>query len=59
MMCIYNEKTWEYNEAVLQLFIDLKETYDSAMREVLNNIVAEFRIPIPHETGKANKNVSE
>ena len=37
---------WEYNEAVLQLFIDFKKAYDSARREVLYNIIIEFGIPM-------------
>jgi len=54
----YLRKKWEYNETVLQLFfIDFKKAYDSFRREVLYNILIEFGIP--HETGKANKNVSE
>ena len=43
-------------EAVDQLFIDFKTAYDSVRREVLYNILTEFGI---HETGNANKNVSE
>jgi len=31
----YLRKKWEYNEAVLQLFIDLKKAYDSVRKEVL------------------------
>ena len=30
-----HKKKWEYNEAVHQLFIDLKNAYDSVWREVL------------------------
>ena len=45
------EKKWEYNEAVHQLFIDIKKAYDSVRREVLHNILIAFGIP--------NKNVSE
>jgi hypothetical protein len=37
---------WEYNEAVHQLFIDLKKAYDSVMREVLYNILIAFGIPM-------------
>ena len=37
-------KKWEYNEAVHQLFIDLKRAYDSVRREVLYNIPIEFGI---------------
>jgi hypothetical protein len=40
------EKKWEYNEAVLQLFIDFKKAYDSVRREVLYNILIEFGIPM-------------
>ena len=40
------EKNWEYNEAVHQLFIDLKKAYDSVRREVLYNILIEFCIPM-------------
>jgi hypothetical protein len=32
-------------EAVHQLFIDFKKTYDSVRREVLYNIIIEFGIP--------------
>ena len=40
------EKKWEYNEAVYQLFIDLKKAYDSVRKEVLYNIIIEFVIPM-------------
>ena len=40
------EKKWEYSEAVYQLFIDVKKTYDSVRREVLYNILIEFGIPL-------------
>ena len=36
------DKQWEYNEAVLQLFIDFKKVYDSVMREVLHDVLIEF-----------------
>jgi len=39
------EKKWEYNEAVHQVFIDFKKTYDSVRREVLYNILIEFGVP--------------
>ena len=39
------EKIWEHNEAVHQLFIDLKKAYDSVRREALYNILIEFGIP--------------
>jgi uncharacterized protein Yka (UPF0111/DUF47 family) len=42
----YLRKKWEYNEAVRQLFIDLKKAYDSVRREVLYNILIEFFIPM-------------
>ena len=46
IFCIYQmlEKKWEYNEAMHQLFIDLKKAYDSVKREVLYNILIEFGI---------------
>ena len=40
------EKKWEYNEAVHQLLMDLKKTYDSVREEVLYNILIEFGIPV-------------
>ena len=40
------EEKWELNEAVHQLFMDCKKTYDSIRREVLYNILIEFGIPI-------------
>jgi hypothetical protein len=39
------EKKWEYNGTVHQLFIDFKIAYESVRREVLYNILSEFRIP--------------
>jgi hypothetical protein len=39
------EKKWEYNGTVHQLFIDFKKAYDSIKREVLYNILLEFSIP--------------
>jgi len=36
----------EYNEAVHQLFIDFKKSYNSVRREVLYNILIEFGIPM-------------
>jgi len=38
-------KKWEYNEAVHQLFIDFKKTYDSVRSGFLYNILNEFDIP--------------
>jgi hypothetical protein len=40
------EKKWEYNETVHQLFVDFKKAYDSVRREVLNNILTEFGVPM-------------
>ena len=40
------EHKWKYNEAVHQLFIDLKKAYDSIRREVLYNILIDFGIPM-------------
>ena len=42
---VYCEKKWEHNEAVHQLFIDLKKAYDSVRREALYSILIEFGIP--------------
>jgi hypothetical protein len=36
------EKKWEYNETVLQRFIDFKKAYDSVRMEVLYNVFIEF-----------------
>jgi len=48
ILCIRQilEKKWEYNEEVHQLFIDFKNAYDSARREMLYNILIEFGIPM-------------
>jgi hypothetical protein len=35
---------WEYSGTVLHLFIDFKEAHDTVRREVLYNIVIEFRL---------------
>jgi hypothetical protein len=40
------EKKWKYNEAIHQLFIDLKKSYDSVKREVLFNILIESGVPM-------------
>ena len=40
------EKKWEYNEAVHQCFIDLKQVYVSVRREALYNILIELGIPM-------------
>jgi len=42
----YLRKKWEYNEAVHQLFVDLKKAYDLVRRDVLYNILIEFGIPM-------------
>jgi hypothetical protein len=41
-----SEKKWEYNEAVHQLFTDIKKACDSVRREVLYNILIAFCIPM-------------
>jgi hypothetical protein len=43
---ILEKKKWEYNETVHQLFLDFKKAYDSVRREVLCNILIEFRVPM-------------
>jgi len=55
----YFRTKWEYNEAVLQLFLDFNKSYDSVTREALytHNILMSFGTP--NENGTANKNVSE
>jgi hypothetical protein len=40
------ENKWQYSEAVHQLFIDFKKSYDSVSRGVLHNILIEFGIPM-------------
>jgi hypothetical protein len=41
------EKKWEYNETAHQLlFVDFKKTCISVTREVLYNILLQFRVPI-------------
>jgi hypothetical protein len=40
------EKKCQYNETVHQLFIDFKRAYDSVRREVLYNILIEFKVPM-------------
>jgi hypothetical protein len=51
-------KEGEYNEAMHQLFIDIKKVYDSVRREVLYNIlIKEFGIPM--KLLMLTKNVSE
>jgi hypothetical protein len=42
----YLRKKWEYDEAVYELFIDLKKAYDSVRRGALYNILTEFGIPM-------------
>jgi hypothetical protein len=48
-ICLHSsdtERKWEYNETLHQLFIDFKKAYDSVRRELLYNILIEFRVPI-------------
>jgi hypothetical protein len=45
------------NEAVHQLFMNIKKTYDSVRRKVLYNILIEFGIPM--KMVKPKKNVSD
>jgi len=45
-ICQILQKKWEYNDAVHQLFIDFKKTYDSFRREVWFNFITEFGIPM-------------
>jgi len=40
------EKKWEYNDAVHYLFVDLKTAYDSVRKNVFNNTLMEFGIPM-------------
>jgi hypothetical protein len=40
------EDKQEFNEAVHQLFIDIKKAYDSVRMEVFYNILFEFGIPM-------------
>jgi hypothetical protein len=44
-ICQILEKKLEYNEAVHQLFIVLKKSYDSVRREALCNILIEVGVP--------------
>ena len=48
ILCIHQvlAKTWVYNEAVHQLFIDFKKAYNSVGRGVLYNIFTECGIPM-------------
>ena len=45
-ICQILEKKWEYSVAVHQLFVDVKNAYDSVRREVLYNILIEFNVPM-------------
>jgi hypothetical protein len=42
----YWRKKWEYNETVLQIFLDFKKSYDSVRREVLYNSLIEFGVTL-------------
>jgi hypothetical protein len=44
-ICQIQEKKWEYNGMVHQLFIDFKKAYGSVKREVLYNILLQFGTP--------------
>jgi len=44
-MCQILQKSWKYNKAVCQLFIEFKKAYNSVQREVVNNILIEIDIP--------------
>jgi hypothetical protein len=48
IFCVHQilEEKWEYSETIHQLFIDVKEAYDSVRREVLYNILMEIGIPM-------------
>ena len=50
------EKKWEYNEAMHQLFTNFKKAYDSIRGR--SCIIFSLSM-VSHETGKANKNVSD
>jgi len=43
-ICQILANKWEYNEAVLHLFIDFKRANESVRREVMYNILIEFDI---------------
>ena len=45
-ICQIFDKKLEYIDAMHQIFIDFKKAYDSVRREVLYNILIEFRIPM-------------
>jgi hypothetical protein len=40
------EKKWKHDETVHQIFIELKNAYDSVRRVVLYNILIEFGVPL-------------
>jgi hypothetical protein len=44
-ICQILEKKWEY-QTLHQLFVDLKKAYDSVRREVLYNMLTEYRVPM-------------
>jgi hypothetical protein len=41
-----NEKQWEYNEAVHQLFVDFKKAYNPVRWEAFYNTLTEFGMPM-------------
>jgi hypothetical protein len=45
-ICQTLEKKWEYNEAVHQLFKDLKKAYGLVRKEALYNTLIEFGISL-------------
>jgi len=47
-ICQVCDKKWEYNGAVLQLFMDVPTAYDAVGRVISYNILMEFCIPLLH-----------
>jgi hypothetical protein len=44
-ICQVFDKKWEYNVAILQLFMDVPTAYDAIRRVILYNILMEFGLP--------------
>jgi hypothetical protein len=40
------EKKWEYDETIHQIFVNIQKAYGSVRRDVLNNILIEFGVPM-------------